>query len=150
MQNCSMATSFVTWAESLSTRKDRIWVKTYFFFFLCFWSSRNFGPKTGLILSEDLFFGLHLILGKKRTDCEWRNFFFDLHYFQISWPPSPPFRKSCVRYCICPLLLSSSQHLPQTAYDLGNLGEVVAWRIARYMYSFWLMETHATLNIFCE
>ena len=29
------------------------------------WPSRNFGPKTGLNLSEDLFFGLHLILGRK-------------------------------------------------------------------------------------
>ena len=36
MQNCSMATSFVSWAESLSTQKDRIWVKTYFFLFFMF------------------------------------------------------------------------------------------------------------------
>ena len=56
-----MATSFVTWAESLSTPKDRIWLKTYFFIFYL-WSSRNFGPKTGLILSEDLFFWSSLFL----------------------------------------------------------------------------------------
>ena len=59
-----MATSFVIWAENLSTQKDRIWEKTYFFIFYD-WSSRNFGPKTELILSEDLLFGLYLILGRK-------------------------------------------------------------------------------------
>ena len=32
---------------------------------LFFWSSPNFGQKIGLNLSEDLFFGLHLILGEK-------------------------------------------------------------------------------------
>ena len=35
---------FVTWAESLSSQTDRIWVKTFFFWVL---------------------FGLHLILGRK-------------------------------------------------------------------------------------
>ena len=48
MQNCGVATSFVTWAESLSTQKDRIWV-----------------------LGKDLFFlfsmfDLHVILGQKQ------------------------------------------------------------------------------------
>ena len=100
MQNCGMATSFVTWAESWSTQKDRIWVKTYFFIFYA-WYSCNFGPKTRLILSEDLFlsifFGLHLILGRKTDWFSVEKFFFGLHYFRISCPP--PFRKSCVRYC---------------------------------------------------
>ena len=67
MQNCGMPPPppFVTWAESLSTQKDRIWVKTFFF-------------------------GLHLFWAGKRTDSEWRNFSFGLHYFQISCP-HPPF-----------------------------------------------------------
>ena len=51
MQNCGIAPLFVTWAESLSTQKGRIWVKTFIFYV-----SRNFGPKTGVILSEDLCF----------------------------------------------------------------------------------------------
>ena len=47
MQNCGMAPHFVTWAEGLSTHtvgED-----------LCFWPSPNFGPKTGLNLTADLF-----------------------------------------------------------------------------------------------
>ena len=82
---------FVTWAESLSTQTDRIRVKTRFFLSSCI-----FGPKTGLILSEYLFF-----FWSSHTDSEWRKNFFGLHYFQISCPPPPPppFRKSCVRYC---------------------------------------------------
>ena len=44
---------FVTWAESLNTQTDRISVKTFF------------GPKSGLNLSEDIFFGRHLLLGRK-------------------------------------------------------------------------------------
>ena len=78
-----MAPLFVTWAESLITLTDRIWVETFFL------SSPNFGPKTKLNFSEDLFFGLYLILGRqKRTDSEWRNFSFGLHYSQIFCPPS--------------------------------------------------------------
>ena len=42
--------SFVTWVESLGTQRDRIWVKIFFFF----WSSPNFGPKTGLILRGEI------------------------------------------------------------------------------------------------
>ena len=52
-----MAPPFVIWAKGLSTKtvgKD-----------LFFWPSRNFGPKTGLNLSVDFFFGLHLSLGWK-------------------------------------------------------------------------------------
>ena len=55
-----MATSFVTWAESLSTQKDKIWVKTYFFIFYV-WSSPNFGHKNGLILSGENFFLIFII-----------------------------------------------------------------------------------------
>ena len=47
---------FVTWAEGLSAQtvgED-----------VCFWSSPDFGPKTGLNLDEDFFFGIHLILGR--------------------------------------------------------------------------------------
>ena len=58
MQNYGMPPPFVTWAEDLSTQtvgED-----------LCFWPFPNFGPKTGLNLSQDLFFfGLHLILDRK-------------------------------------------------------------------------------------
>ena len=68
MQNCGMALPLctVSWAESLRTQtvcED-----------LCFWPAPKFGPKTGLNLSktglnlsEDLFFffGLHLILDRK-------------------------------------------------------------------------------------
>ena len=64
MQNCGMGPLFVTWAEGLSAEtvgED-----------LFSWPPSNFGPKTGLNLSEDLYFyffvfGLHLILGRKRT-----------------------------------------------------------------------------------
>ena len=47
MQNCGMAPPVATWAEGLSTQtvgED-----------LCFWSSPDFGPKTGRNLGEDLF-----------------------------------------------------------------------------------------------
>ena len=43
-----LATPFVTWAESLSTQTDRIWVKTFLF--------GHFESNSGLNLSEDLFF----------------------------------------------------------------------------------------------
>ena len=53
MQNCGMAFPFVTWAETLSTRKrQNLGEDLYFFFF--FWSSANFGPKTGLILNGEI------------------------------------------------------------------------------------------------
>ena len=48
---------FVTWAQGFSTQTV---VEDLFF-----WSSPNFGPKSALNLSKDLFFGLHLILGRK-------------------------------------------------------------------------------------
>ena len=51
MQNCGMAPHFVTWAEGLSTEA----------------------------VSEDLFFGLHLILGKKNGLNLSEDFFFSLH-----------------------------------------------------------------------
>ena len=34
------------------------------------------------------------------------------------------------------MLLSTSQHIPQTAYGLDNLGEEVAKQIAKYLWSF--------------
>ena len=65
MQNCGMAIPFRTCAEGLSTQtvgED-----------LCSWPASNFGPRTGLNLSEDLFFsfGFHLILGKKKRTKFW-------------------------------------------------------------------------------
>ena len=89
MQNCGMATSFVTWAESLSSQKDRIWVKTFFYV----WSSCNFGLKnrTNIEWRPFVFFGLHLILGRKRTDSEWRNFFWSSLFSNFLPPPPPPF-----------------------------------------------------------
>ena len=60
-----------------------------------FWT--NFGPKTGLILTEDLFFGLHLIWGRK---ADW--FWVEKVFFWSSLFSNflvPPFRKSWVRYC---------------------------------------------------
>ena len=50
MQNCGMATHFVTWAEGLSTEA----------------------------VGEDLFFGLHLILGQKPDQIWVKIFFFFL------------------------------------------------------------------------
>ena len=75
-----------SWGESLSTQTDRIWVKTLFFFFF-FWSSPNFGPKTGLNLSEDLFFNLHLILGRKTDWFSVEKFFFWSSLFSNFLPP---------------------------------------------------------------
>ena len=40
-------------------------MKTFFFLFFSFWSSPEFGEKERSIFDEDLFFGLHLNLGKK-------------------------------------------------------------------------------------
>ena len=52
-----MAIPFRTWAEGLSTHTvgEDLWS----------WPAPSFGPKTGLNLSEDFFFGFHLILGEK-------------------------------------------------------------------------------------
>ena len=71
---------FVTWAEGLSTEtvgKDLFW------------------PKTGLNLSEDLFYGLHLILGRK-TDLVlgWKIFVLVSINLKFSAPPLPPFENS--------------------------------------------------------
>ena len=66
---------FATWTESLSTQTDRIWVKT------AFGRRPNFGQEN---LSEDLFFVFTLFWAGKRTDSEWKNFSFGLHYSQIS------------------------------------------------------------------
>ena len=76
MQNCGMAYPFVTWAEGLSTET----------------------------VGEDLFFGLHLILGRK-TDLVFglQNFDSGLHCSQIFWISWPPFRKSCAHYCLAPM-----------------------------------------------
>ena len=48
---------------------------------------RKFEQKTGLNPSQDLFFGLLLILTKNWTKSEWRIFSFGLHYSQISFHP---------------------------------------------------------------
>ena len=55
------------------------------------WPSPNFEPKTGLNLSEDLFFSFHLILGRK-TDLVlgWKVFilvFIILKFSEFSGPP---------------------------------------------------------------
>ena len=79
MQNCGMAPPFVAWAEGLSTEAV---------------GENLFLAKTGLNLSEDLFFfffGLHLISGRK-TDLVlgWKILilvFINLKFFG----PSPPF-----------------------------------------------------------
>ena len=52
-------------------------------------------------LGKDLFFGLHVILGRK-TNWFWgEKFFFGLIIFKF---PDPPFRKSCVRYWVLPFI----------------------------------------------
>ena len=75
---------FVTRAEGLSTElvgEDFLW------------------PKTGPNLSEDLFFGLHLILGRK-TDLVlgWKIFILVFIILKFSEFSGSPFQKSCVRY----------------------------------------------------
>ena len=57
MQNRGMPPLFVSWAEALSSQV----VDEEFYF----WPAVNFRQKIGLNLSEDLFFALRLILGKK-------------------------------------------------------------------------------------
>ena len=59
---------------------------------LCFWPAPSFGPKTGLNLSEDLFFfwSSSDFGQENRTDCGWKNFYSDLCYSQIFW--APPFQ----------------------------------------------------------
>ena len=89
MQNCGMAPHFVTWAEDLSTKA----VSQYLF-----WPSPNFGPKTGLNLSEDLFLWSSLNFGQENgLGFGLENFHSGLYNSQIPGPP-PLFRKSCVRY----------------------------------------------------
>ena len=107
MQNCAHAPPlFVTWAESFSTQKDRIWIKTLLFFlafteiwaknrtnyskfffsdfFLFFFffglPSPNFGQEKVLILSGEIFLLVFII-------------------FKFTAPP-PLFRTSCVRLCL--------------------------------------------------
>ena len=78
MQNGGMAPPFVSWAEVLSSKRvgeD-----------LCFWPAPNFGQKIGLDLSEDLFFGLQLILGEK--------IFILIFVFKFSEFPGPPFQNA--------------------------------------------------------
>ena len=82
-------TPFATWAEGLSTQtvgED-----------LCFWSASNFGPKTGLNLSEDFLFGLQLILDRK-TGLILGGKFFILIFVILKSSTPPLFSKSCVRY----------------------------------------------------
>ena len=77
-----MAPPFVTWAEGLSTKNGG---QRPFF-----WFSRNFGPKTGVNLSVELFFfvGLHLIFGRK-TDLVlgWKIFILVFIILKFSGPP---------------------------------------------------------------
>ena len=56
---------------------------------LLFWSSPNFGPKTGLNLSEDLFFFWSSPnFGQKNgLGFGLENFHSGFHYFQIFWLP---------------------------------------------------------------
>ena len=76
-------------------------MKTFFFI----WSSPNFGPKTGLNLTEDFFFfwsspkfgqenGLGFGLENFHSGSLFSNF--------LNFLP-PPFRKSCVCYCLLSL-----------------------------------------------
>ena len=57
LRACPLPPPFVSWGESSSTKPDLIWVKTFFF-----WSSPDFGPKTGLNLSEECFLLVFIIL----------------------------------------------------------------------------------------
>ena len=52
-----MPPSYGIWAENLCRKMGWMWVKTFFF-----WSSPKFGQKNGLILSEDHFFLIFIIL----------------------------------------------------------------------------------------
>ena len=62
---------------------------------LFFWPSRNFGPKTGLNLSENLFFfGLHLSLGRKMDlVLGWKIFILVFIIFKFSEFLPPPLSK---------------------------------------------------------
>ena len=85
MQNCDMAT-FCNLGRGFKHKNGG---RRPFF-----WSSPNFGPKTGLNLSEDLFFfGLHLILGMK-TDLvlSWKIFILIFITLKFSeFPALPPY-----------------------------------------------------------
>ena len=79
---------FVTWAESLSTKTDNIWLKSFFLVspnfgpksrlnlredLFVFWSSPNFGQKNELILSGEIFLLVCIV-----------------HKFPAHPPPPPP------------------------------------------------------------
>ena len=87
MQNCGIAPLFVTWAESLSTQKGRIWVETFINYV-----SRKFGPKTGLILSEDLCFWSSPSFGQKNGLILSVEIFF-LVFIIFKFPGPPPLLK---------------------------------------------------------
>ena len=91
MQNCGMAPHFVTWAEGLST--EAVGEDLFFGLHLIL------GQKNGLNLSEDLFYFFWSSPNfeqKNGLGFGLENFHSGLYNSQI--PRSPPFRKSCVRY----------------------------------------------------
>ena len=68
MQNCGMPPSpFVIWAESLSTKTDKIWLKTFFL------SLPNFGKENELILSGEVFLLVFIILKFPGTPLPFEN-----------------------------------------------------------------------------
>ena len=70
---------------------------------------RKFEHTKGQNLGEDLFFGLHQILGQK-PDWFWvEKFYFSSWLFSNFWPP--PFQKSCVCYWLQWLLTTGYSHI---------------------------------------
>ena len=128
---------FGTWEEGLSTQmvgedlcfwpspnsvpKTGLNLSENLFFV---WSSPNFGRKTELRLSEDLFFFFFFFWcssdfrQENRTDSGWKNFHSDLCYSQIF---SLPFPKSCATgFSHCYRLLISTTDFRLTTYGTGR------------------------------
>ena len=73
---------------------------------LFYWSSPNFGPKTGLKLSEDLsvFWSSPDFRQEKQTDCGGKNLILNFLDLRFSESPGNSFRKSCIRYWLPPAI----------------------------------------------
>ena len=84
--------------------------------FFLIWSSPNFGPKTGLNLSKDLFFDFQLNLGRKRDlVLDWKNFILVFIILKFSeFPAPPPFENPAYATGLGPLnfILRTNQKMP--------------------------------------
>ena len=84
MKNCGMPPPLCILGRKFEQNNGQNLTEDLFYFihlFIFIWYSPYFEPKPGLNLNEDLFF---LVFNQfwegKRTDSEWRNFSFGLHY----------------------------------------------------------------------